>query len=252
MSALIDGLWRKILLQTDEENIAAPDRDKGNPESETFDPLYQYTPNLFVDPDEENRKHSYQRASGFANKIFADFASSNGYGNEVRSYFATVSGPYAPIPENPYPKEWNDADLLHVFANGQNAQQRAYALYIYKSGFADLNNALRIGAYNHPVPKVPGIIEYTEEAGFTGYHNGQSIPFHPELDSFFKTGEIELTPGLQTVEFPKPFTGPYTVMVEGRLPTELVICRVINTDDLAFFTVNVRKACLLVWQAIKK
>lgn len=187
MSKLIDGLWRDPLFLYNEQKLSVYDRNKADLTHLDYNPLYVYAASSFREAD-GTQAASYATANGFGHKVRADFAQVHGYGNEAFSFFETIMGPHGTIAANQTPDEWIPTDRLFTIANGPDPLNRSDALNVYKSGYAEFHNAIVPGAYNHSADGItqetplPGSFQYTEAAGFEGYHNGAWINFAAAAD----------------------------------------------------------------------
>jgi len=94
-----------------------------------------------------------------------------GEGAKSTSYREMLVGSF-PEELTATPDEWVATDRLFGIGNGIDADNRHDAFRIYKSGYAQLNNALRIGAYswgtNNPEA---GALQYTAGGSFALYRN---------------------------------------------------------------------------------
>jgi hypothetical protein len=93
------------------------------------------------------------------------------YGNITRAYRETILGSYATDMPGNF-EEWEIDDRLLEIGKGTDADNRAFALRIYKSGLTMLSNALLIGAFETgELEPVDGMIQFAD-GNFKGYVNG--------------------------------------------------------------------------------
>lgn len=159
---LIDSLWRdvKALLLYFEKADRTDEK---------------YKPAIF------NDLVDFAQAIGLDHTIDGEESIAIGIGNITKSFREIIIGSYATEAAGQTFDSWNELDRLLAIGNGLNDENRRLALELYKSGFLELKNGLKIGKFEHGSENPSdGTIQYTELDGLEIWKTAEVILGHDE------------------------------------------------------------------------
>ncbi|HCY41777.1 MAG TPA: hypothetical protein DHV48_10540 [Prolixibacteraceae bacterium] len=145
MKQLIDTLWREYYALYKEKYDSDPEK---------------WLPNYFGEDAD------FGQAIGMDHAINGNQSTAIGMGAVTRAFREIALGSYPKDTPANSASQWDVLDLLLALGNGVDADTRNNAIEVFKSGLIKLNNALKLGDYDHGDEEPEnGMIRYTDEAG---------------------------------------------------------------------------------------
>ncbi|MFY9150838.1 MAG: hypothetical protein WAO52_02400 [Prolixibacteraceae bacterium] len=155
MKELIDSLWREYPGLYNEKYNRDPQQWLSNQFCEEID---------------------FGQALGQDHFLNGNQSTAIGIGAISRAFREIVLGSYASDEALQNPTEWDELDRLISVGNGIDADNRHDALILFKSGLLKLQNAFKIGAFEHGlVDPEDGTIQYTPGKAFEFRHLNEWI-----------------------------------------------------------------------------
>lgn len=191
---IIRSLWREYYGLYNERYKSVADLD------ENGDPIESWLRNIISEDID------FGQAIGMDHQVNGEQSIGIGIGAITWAFREIIMGSYGLDTEAISADEWDPQDLLFVLGNGTGPETRSNAIEVFKSGFINLLNGLKIGKYDHRTAAGEQVVpaDWTlskEPAGLSFWKNGQwnllgashpPVTIHPDSKDLAEIGDNQV------------------------------------------------------------